>query len=103
MTSRRITRKDLLTSCSDIGAGDGLDPRYDRSGTGPVPNRKALQLCGQVDRLLTALLAESGDDVLRDLAVIGVVPAPNTSRLLVVVCLSPSAPEHDPAIVLARL
>jgi ribosome-binding factor A len=69
--------------CSDLGPGDGEDPRYDVRHSGRVGNRKALQLCGQAARALSGLLAESTDSVLRDLAVVSVVPAPSTARLLV--------------------
>ncbi len=90
MPLRKVSRKDLLAGCAEPGAGDGLDPRYDRpEESAKVPNRKALQLCGQVAETLVLVLAgETGDDVLRDLVVVSVVPAPNTSRLLVT--LSPS-------------
>jgi ribosome-binding factor A len=49
----------------------------------PPANRKTLQLCKQVERTLMGVLAgETGDDVLRDLLVLKVVPAPDSSRLL---------------------
>lgn len=83
---RKISRRELLSSCSEVGAGDGRDPRFDRrEGTGKVPNRKALQLCAQVTRTLMGVFAECGDDVLRDLSIESVIPAPNAGRLLVTV------------------
>lgn len=101
MVSRKISRRDLLSSCAEPGAGDGRDPRYDRrDGSGRVPNRKALQLCAQVARTLAGVLAECGDDVLRELAVESVVPAPNAARLLVT--LAPPA-GVDPERVLTSL
>ena len=61
-----------------------------------MTNRKALQLCGQVAETLAFVLAgETGDDVLRDLVVVSVVPAPNTSRLLVTVSPSVAAADAD--------
>src|SRR4051794_14821715 len=33
--TKRIRRKDLLSGCSDIGPGDGLDPRLERPEGGP--------------------------------------------------------------------
>jgi hypothetical protein len=93
MTSRKISRHDLLASCAQPGTEDGCDPRRDRrEGTGKVPNRKALQLCAQVARTLAGVFAECADDVLRDLTVQSVIPAPNASRLLVTV-----APAHSEA------
>jgi ribosome-binding factor A len=94
MTSKRIRRKDLLSGCSEVGAGDGLDPRLEgREGAEPAGDRKQRQLCGQVARTLASLFAgECGDDVLRDLLVQSVVPAPSSARLLVTVALAPTAP-----------
>ena len=67
---------------------------------GKVPNRKALQLSGQIARTLSLVLAECGDDVLRELAVESVQPAPTSARLLVTL----SAPEStDEATVLRRV
>jgi ribosome-binding factor A len=88
MTFRKLSRKDLHTACELIGPEDGIDPRLDRpAAPAKVSNRKALQLCGQVQRTLaTVLSGESGDDVLRDLLVESVVPFPTTVRLLVTVC-----------------
>ncbi|HWG46467.1 MAG TPA: hypothetical protein VN688_27140 [Gemmataceae bacterium] len=84
MVSRKISRHDLFSACAQPGPDDGHDPRLDRrEGTVKVPNRKALQLCAQVERTLASVLAACGDDVLRDLRVESVVPAPHAGRLLV--------------------
>jgi ribosome-binding factor A len=86
MPRRKISRRALLSSCAEPGAEDGRDPRLDRrEGSDKVPNRKALQLCAQVARTLLSVFAECGDDVLRDLVIESVTPAPNTARLLVTV------------------
>jgi ribosome-binding factor A len=105
MTSRRIRRKDLEGAAAEVGPDDGKDPRYDRpEQTRPPGKRKALQLCAEVARTLGEVLAgESGDEVLRDLVVESVTPAPSSARLLVVVALAPSAPDRDPGVVAARL
>jgi len=97
MPFRKVSRKNLLAGCADTGTGDGLDPRYDRpEEPAKVPNRKALQLCGQVaDTLALVLAGETGDDVLRELTIVSVVPAPNTSRLLVTLSPSVVAPDAD--------
>jgi ribosome-binding factor A len=80
------------------------DPEAGPAGTaaGPVkvPNCKAVQLCGQVTQVLVDALACSADDVLRDLLVEAVVPAPSSARLLVTVR---KPPEVAAATVLARL
>lgn len=101
MPFRKISRQQLLSSCVEVGAGDGHDPRLDRrEGSSKVPNRKALQLCAQVARTLMAVFADCGDEVIRDLCVEAVTPAPNASRLLVTV--RPLVP-IETAVVLERL
>ena len=49
----------------------------------PRPDRKTLQLCRQVERALVFALAESGDELLLDVQVEAVLPAPNSGHLLV--------------------
>ena len=85
MKSRKPSRRQILSSCHEIGPDDGVDPRtFFRDPARPKTNRKALQLCGQVARTLQAVLAgETGDDLLRELQVESVVPAPTSARLLV--------------------
>ena len=58
-------------------------------------NRKALQLCSEVSKALAqALTWEMGDDLLNCLMVESVVPAPDSSHLLVSFSLpTPSGPE----------
>jgi ribosome-binding factor A len=85
----------MRSVCDDLGPDDGVDPRTESRSSwnaGPVrvPNRKALQLCGQVARTLAGVFGECGDAVLRELLIESVVPAPNSSRLLVTV----SMPSH---------
>jgi ribosome-binding factor A len=97
MPRRKISRRDLLAACAQPSGEDGRDPRLDRrERSGKVPNRKALQLCAQVARTLMSVLADCGDDVLRDLLIESVTPAPNASRLLVTV--RPMAP-HETEVV----
>lgn len=50
-----------------------------------VNDRKACQLCRQVAQALDEVLADCGDDVLRNLRVQSVMPCPDASRLLVTV------------------
>jgi ribosome-binding factor A len=76
-----------------LGPEDGLDPRLARSDLGGKNiRRNTLQLCSQVARTLGQALAECGDEALRDLCVVGVVPAAGPGRLLVTLAPSPSAP-----------
>jgi ribosome-binding factor A len=103
MTFRKVSRKDFLAACASAGPGDGLDPRYDRpNDPRKVPNRKALQLCGQVADTLALVLGECGDDMLRDLLVVSVRPAPTSARLLVTVARAAGA-AADAAQIAGRL
>lgn len=70
--------------CDDVREGDGLDPRYDRDEGRSVVNRKALQLCGQVRDVLNLALSGMGDEVLQNCFVEAVVPAPDSTQLLVI-------------------
>ena len=81
MASRRFARKPPEGLCTEWNPGDGTDPRFDvKHPHGKVSNRKALQLCRQVERTLSAALE---GDVLRDLTVESVLAAPDSSRLLI--------------------
>jgi len=72
------------------------EPRGDRK-----QNYKALQLCRQVQRILTLELGGlGGDEMLRDLHVVEVTPAAGSSQLLVAVSIPANVSVVD---VLARL
>ena len=92
-------------ACAELGPEDGLDPRtFFRKPSGKVTNRKALQLCAQIARTLSTVLAgECEDDLLRDLFVESVRPAPDSMHLLVRVCLATSATAIDANQVLDHL
>ena len=89
MKRKQSSRNKLRSSSSEIGPDDGVDPRlFFRKKSESKSNRKALQLCGEVARTLSQVLAwELGDDLLSLLTVESVVPAPDSSRLLVTVSL----------------
>jgi ribosome-binding factor A len=92
MASRRFSRKPPVGVCSEWSADDGIDPRLVPKERGKVSNRKALQLCRQVERALSVALE---GDVLRDLAVQSVAPAPDSSRLLVTFVYAGAEPIAD--------
>jgi ribosome-binding factor A len=76
---RRLAGRDDLTRESD----DPLQRALSRA-TAPHHDRKAMQLCRQIERELTLILSgELNDDRIRDLMVISVIPYPNTNLLLV--------------------
>lgn len=64
--------------------GDGRDPRYDR-GDRKADNRKALQLCSQVKDVLNMALAGMADEVVQNLYVESIQPAPDSTHLLALV------------------
>ncbi len=90
--------------------GHTWEPRPDRWDSGRRESadrdagRKARQLCSQVaDTLNYVLAGECDDEVLQNLCVLAVNPAPNTSRLLVTVCSCVPDPNLDVVQVLERL
>ncbi len=84
---------------------DGLGPDdFFESSRRRACERKTHQLCAEVERTLVLLLAaESADDGLQGLYVEAVEPAPNASRLLVVLRPWSPAASGDLKAVLARL
>lgn len=86
MTPRKPSREVWRALCAESGPDDGIDPRErarsGRSASRSGPSLKARQLCRQVDETLDAVLAGERDDVLRNLRVVDVTPAPDPGRLL---------------------
>jgi ribosome-binding factor A len=104
MKSKRTSQKPAQALCSERGPEDGIDPRdLLRQAARKKGGRKTLQLCGQVAEALNyAFAAVCNDDVLRELGVVTVQPAPNEARLLVTV--APTLPGPcDPTQVLERV
>ena len=83
---------------------DGIDPSiFFGTPQDRGPDRKTYQLCKQAARALSfALAGECGDEVLRDALVDTVTPAPDASRLMVVV-FPASAQSATPDAILERL
>ena len=81
--------------------------RFPAAGADPFAstahNRKDLQLCRQVADTLSLALGDCGDDCLRDLHVVRVVPAPDASQLLVIVGSPLGEVPPPPDEVLAHL
>lgn len=77
--------KDEQWPCDDHREGDGEDPRFEEtdSPSKRVANRKARQLCAQVATALGLAFGELSGDFL--LYVESVVPAPDSSQLLITV------------------
>jgi ribosome-binding factor A len=106
MPHRTPSRKRLRSLCAEVHPDDGSDPRvfFRKEGSAGRRHHKARQLCRQVLEILDSLLSgHSSDDVLQDLAVVDVEPAPDAARLLVTVTPRPSDRPPDPAEILASL
>jgi ribosome-binding factor A len=65
--------------------------------------RKALQLCGQVRDALGVILPGLADEVLQNLTVVTVEPAPHTGRLMVTVAGPGPADAADRAVTMGHL
>jgi hypothetical protein len=104
MKGKLPSRKHIQELCAESGPDDGIDPREQLRQAGRRKGgRKTQQLCRQVAEALNyAFAAVCNDDVLRDLGVLAVQPAPDESRLLVTV--GPTLPGPcEPTQVSARL
>jgi len=105
MTSNKRTREQSLASIGKF-CSEGVD--FGTGYTGRTRNhkedRKAKQLCRQVaDTLDLVLSGDCRDELLQSLHVVSVVPAPNSSRLLVTVSADLPIEEFDRRQVLERL
>lgn len=99
---RKNSRKDKLANLrGEPGEEDGADPRTVFQKKSYRGNRKALQLCRQVQRALTYALGDCDDEVLAGLYVESVEPAPNDKHLMVTV--QPLDKDILPEDVLVRL
>jgi ribosome-binding factor A len=104
MKSKPPSRKRVQALCSEPGADDGIDPRETLRRAARIKGgRKTHQLCAQVAEALNyAFAGACNDDVLRELGVVAVQPAPDEARLLVTV--GPTLPVPcDSTQVLAHL
>ena len=104
MTFDRRPREPSLAFLGEVCAEDvdfltGNKPRSRNHSDG----RKAKQLCRQVADTLDLVLGDCHDERLQALHVISVVPAPNSSRLLVTVSTDLPGDEFDPQEILELL
>lgn len=96
MTSDERTREPFLAlfgevCAEDVGFLTGHKPRFKSHNEG----RKAKQLCRQVADTLDLVLGDCRDERLQALHVMSVVPAPNSSRLLITVSVDMPSDEFD--------
>ncbi|QEL18011.1 ribosome-binding factor A [Limnoglobus roseus] len=108
MSGKRSQRGKPADLTDELTPDDGQDPKqffdrrtqYDQSRQ---VGRKALQLCEQVKTSLHGILAVCADDVVRDLQVLAVLPAPHTGRLQIAVAVPSTADAVDRVTVLSHL
>jgi ribosome-binding factor A len=105
MSARKPPPKEMLSLCGEIRPEDGIDPRdLAREPRPQKGDRKVRQLCSQVAETLSLVLSgECSDELLQNLDVVAVDPAPNASQLLVTVHLANAEEAVDSAEVSARL
>jgi ribosome-binding factor A len=106
MALDKRTREQLLAHCGELHEDDAIDPRKFFKASQPLKKetRKAKQLCRQVAETLDQILSgEASDDVLRGLRVADVLPAPDTSRLLVTLLVDCDPSNFDLPLVEERL
>ncbi len=105
MNRKRVSRKQLESLCGEVHPDDGIDPAdfFRPARKQNSSQRKAWQLCHQVADTLNLVLSSEVDDVLRDVHVVAVTPAPDASQLLVLVAPAVPGQSVNATDVLARL
>jgi len=106
MTLNKRAREQMLAHCGEIHEDDGIDPRdyFKLSRTGRKENTKARQLSRQVAETIDQVLSgETEDDHLASLGVVSVVPAPDSSRLLVTLHADLPPEAFDRALIVQKL
>jgi ribosome-binding factor A len=105
MKPRDFEKKKVRPLSEDVGPEDGADPKlFFGKPSRKKTNRKALQLCSQIEQTLAVILSwESGSELLRNLVVEAVEPAPDSTRVLVSVSLAVAAEPFGPRQALTGL
>ena len=84
----------MLQFCGEIHPEDGTDPRewFKKSRSSRKQDRKDLQLCRQIARVLSFVLPDCDDLTVQNMDVVGVSPNPDGSCVRVhIVCHDPSS------------
>jgi len=106
MNPRKHPTLHAQPMCGELHPDDGADPRelFQSVRNKRGDHRKSWQLCRQVaDTLNQVLGGECDDETLRDLLVVSVAPAPDTSQLLVLVAPALPGDVLDAQLVQDRL
>ena len=102
MTTEKL-RASMLEMCGEIHEDDGIDPRtYFKSKRNRKENRKTKQLCQQVARTLNLCINDCNDPIVQSMFLVGVVPAPDSSCLLIHVECDIEEFDHSAAMMAIR-
>jgi ribosome-binding factor A len=106
MALNKRMRDRLRAHCGELHEDDGVYPRefFKPATLARKENHKAKQICRQAAEVLDLTFAgEACDNLFTDLRVVWVVPAPDSSRLLVTVYADVPPEEFDAAQIQDRL
>ena len=100
----RRTRQSLMAHCGQLGFDDCIDPKeyFQPKTTTSKENKKARQLCRQVDCCLSLVLGDCDDPAVQSMSLVDVSPAPDSSRLLVTLSANTLLSAFDVKYLLAR-
>lgn len=98
-------RDERLKFCGELNEDDGVDPRtyFKPSRRQAKENKKAKQLCRQVQQTLNYVLTDCDDEQIQWLFVTQVVPAPDSSCVLVLIEYGGRPEEFNRIDLLSRL
>jgi ribosome-binding factor A len=102
-TNTKNLRAAMLECCGEIRDDDGIDPREYLKTRRKKGDRKTKQLCQQVMRTLSLALTDCEHDLLQNLSLVQVVPAPDSSCLMLIVQFDGPNDEFDHGACLSAL
>ena len=99
----RELRASMLDLCGELREDDGIDPKiYFKNKMNRKGDRKTKQLCQQVARTLNLCLNDCDDPIVQSMCLINVIPAPDSSCLMVLVECDASEGQHADALMAIR-
>ena len=101
-TTREL-RASMLDLCGELHEDDGIDPKiYFKNKLNRKGDRKTQQLCQQVARALNLCLNDCDDPIVQLMYLVNVIPAPDSSCLMVHVECDNSEYQHADAMMAIR-
>ena len=104
-TNKQSMRERLLEMCGQLHEDDCVDPKeyFKPSRSLDAANKKAKQLCRQAMETLELVLSDCDDELMQSLIVVGVDPAPDSSRLLITIGVDIAPDAFDQGFILSVL